>query len=1036
MGKRILTNVVVTIIMAGALVFAADITNQDGYVYYDDSDPANLNSAVADATNGDTLFVPATAAGGVPWSTVTFVSKTNITIMPQVSGTRIVINGGGSYGVDINSTSPRNHGIGVIGCEISNASQGIRHYNVRGVTTIASNLIYDCAAEGISLSGGNTTNVYVVSNTIISNGYCAVTHNSKVSGVVITNNVIAWNSLSFGSGAGVLYDYCANNVLVDNRIYSNMNQGVVIKASSATPPTTDIHILNNDIIGGEGRAIYLDASADSYSHIIEGNTLRLCSNQNMILCYQSNVLIVNNTFDTLTHDSHAQMVMAQSPLDGLRIVSNVFRKHMPAGGNKDIVYLENGTGETAYVMSNYFEGTADAGGRQYALSRKNVTSLKVIFAQNHVKGGDDLAMALTRTTGTVTGPVEYLGNLIEYCDSTVFSVDWENTKVMSNTVRYCTNTSAFLVMQVGTTQSSNVLVLSNHFHDIKGGTTWNYAMRFVAQSAGHGNVVMSNVIENVDTYAGAGIRVDAGDYTLMHNTVSNVSNAIEYSVDVTLISNNIIGFSNDLFSTGGSVTAAYNYYGGRTPSAIAENDASVITNWMPVSLGANGDWDAPSVATSFAVTTNTIAEAILTWGAFAEGDIASYKIYRVTSNDTFTYSNVGDANLLTNYAEPSVTSFTDNTIPANGDYFYYIHAVDANGNEGWYAPRVLLSGYEQLGVIGSVSGIVKQGVTITVTKTDGTPVTTTTTTAEGAFFLSLSPDGDYVFTPSYEGFSFTPALRTNTVVSGGASGITFTSSKNYFLGGQVTGDVSNVSVLLSGDASAVTNTSAYGDYAFSLPAGNYTLTLGVTNTNYAIPIVTYEVALAGESLTNDFSIRALYTVRGTLSGEYVTNARVTLSNATTNVTVTSDSEGAYTFLIPKGTYDMYVAVADGYRVSGLPTSVTVASNTTIDETGNVMRESIAEQIEVTVPDVLRMNAGTPTISYYVWNPLRKDISVALYSLSGARVTVLAEGALASGLHEASLAGIPLVNGVYFVKTRIANERGGYDETQKPFIICQ
>jgi hypothetical protein len=239
-------------------------------------------------------------------------------------------------------------------------------------------------------------------------------------------------------------------------------------------------------------------------------------------------------------------------------------------------------------------------------------------------------------------------------------------------------------------------------------------------------------------------------------------------------------------------------------------------------------------------------------------------------------------------------------------------------------------------IAGTVTGAVSAGVTVTLA---GPSTTTTTTDAEGNFAFRSLGDGLYLVTPSFAGFTFTPANCLVSVAGPSVTSVQFTSAfAPHSISGRVTGPViSGVPVALSGDASAVTVTAADGTYTFTgLANGSYAVTPSLVG--YYFSPVKAPVAVDGANVSGvDFVIAPAHLISGHVSGDVLAGVKVTLSGASAAET-TTDGTGYYEFTdLPDGGY-LLTASLDGYTFDPrpLPIDLAGADVTTADFTSTLI----------------------------------------------------------------------------------------------------
>ncbi|HLL74203.1 MAG TPA: carboxypeptidase regulatory-like domain-containing protein, partial [Pyrinomonadaceae bacterium] len=200
----------------------------------------------------------------------------------------------------------------------------------------------------------------------------------------------------------------------------------------------------------------------------------------------------------------------------------------------------------------------------------------------------------------------------------------------------------------------------------------------------------------------------------------------------------------------------------------------------------------------------------------------------------------------------------------------------------------------------------REGVTVTLS---GSQSATATTDASGNYsFANLLAGGTYTVTPSLANYSFAPPSRTFNNLSADQTADFAASLNTHAITGRVA-DASNnalagVTVTLSGEQSASTQTDAAGNYSFaSLPAGgSYIVTPSLANHSFAPPSRTFSNLSTNQ--TGDFT-GALNThaITGRVVGganSALAGVSVTLSGSQSATTQT-DAAGNYSFAnLPAG----------------------------------------------------------------------------------------------------------------------------------------
>lgn len=111
----------------------------------------------------------------------------------------------------------------------------------------------------------------------------------------------------------------------------------------------------------------------------------------------------------------------------------------------------------------------------------------------------------------------------------------------------------------------------------------------------------------------------------------------------------------------------------------------------------------------------------------------------------------------------------------------------------------------------------------------------TTTDAGGNYSFNVPAGGNYTVAPAKPDYTFNPASKTFNALSANKAGENFTGTLAYTISGKVTvlggGNLSGVTVALSGAGTATQTTDAQGNFAFTnlAPGGTYTVTPALNN---------------------------------------------------------------------------------------------------------------------------------------------------------------------------------------------------------------
>ena len=176
---------------------------------------------------------------------------------------------------------------------------------------------------------------------------------------------------------------------------------------------------------------------------------------------------------------------------------------------------------------------------------------------------------------------------------------------------------------------------------------------------------------------------------------------------------------------------------------------------------------------------------------------------------------------------------------------------------------------------GKVTGVVQQGVTISLS---GAAMATTTTNTSGAYSFSGLTNGYYTVTASLANYAFNPASRPSAINYANAVTPDFISEHAYSISGNVVNGsavaIADVVMTLTGGglASAQTvTTDSVGNYTFSgmVTNGTYTLTPSKSQTR---------IVCRGVSLPNGMTVTDYYTFSPTAISIPISGADATGEN--------------------------------------------------------------------------------------------------------------------------------------------------------------
>jgi len=222
---------------------------------------------------------------------------------------------------------------------------------------------------------------------------------------------------------------------------------------------------------------------------------------------------------------------------------------------------------------------------------------------------------------------------------------------------------------------------------------------------------------------------------------------------------------------------------------------------------------------------------------------------------------------------------------------------------------------------------------VTMTLTPGG--TTVLTNASGVYGFNDVADGSYTVAPSLANHNFTPTSKPAVVSGADVSGVDFSATaipQSYSISGTVkkdgTSPLANVTMTLTpGGTTATTNAS--GVYTFNgVSAGSYTVTPSLANYNFTP--TSKPVNVSNSNVTGvDFSATAIpqtHSVSGTVKQDGTSPlANVSMKLTPSNVTVTTNASGVFTFTgVAAGSYTV-TPTLNGYTFTPASKSVNVSS---------------------------------------------------------------------------------------------------------------
>jgi hypothetical protein len=229
----------------------------------------------------------------------------------------------------------------------------------------------------------------------------------------------------------------------------------------------------------------------------------------------------------------------------------------------------------------------------------------------------------------------------------------------------------------------------------------------------------------------------------------------------------------------------------------------------------------------------------------------------------------------------------------------------------------------------------------------------TETDSDGNYsFADVADGGNYTITPSNGAYVFTPESQAiDDLSSDHVANFTLVT---HGIAGRVTNDdgtpIISTVVSLSGGANASTTTDANGFYSFSyLPAAvDYTVTVSRVRYTFAQSSVSIN-ALAADETANFMGSPVTFTIAGRLTSENAPLPGVTMTLAgSATATVTTDDQGAYSFLLPaEGSYSVTPSLAHyTFRPAGITVNNLIEDHSD-DFAGTLIRHAIAGRVSNT-----------------------------------------------------------------------------------------
>jgi len=296
-------------------------------------------------------------------------------------------------------------------------------------------------------------------------------------------------------------------------------------------------------------------------------------------------------------------------------------------------------------------------------------------------------------------------------------------------------------------------------------------------------------------------------------------------------------------------------------------------------------------------------------------------------------------------------------------------------------------------ISGSVSGDIKQGVSLALTMFSQ-PTATTTTDVNGNYSFKSLRLGLYTITPDLTGYSTNPLNQSLTVKDNDIANVNFIATQatnTYSISGIVTFSDGNVlpgtAIYLSGaNQGKATTKYVSGNYSFTgLLDGSYTITPWLPG--YTVSPANIPVTIAGaDSNNNDFTAQEVqgWDLAGSVSGDVKQGVILTVTHPSwPTATTTSDVNGNYIVNIQgsSGAYTVTPSLA-GYTFSPANISVTTPPTGNAVSNNNFTAQAISTLPAPEYPYAMALDGAVEV----TWNAVTGAASYNIYWATSPGVT--------------------------------------------------
>ncbi|MFC1504379.1 LamG-like jellyroll fold domain-containing protein, partial [Spirochaetota bacterium] len=571
------------------------------------------------------------------------------------------------------------------------------------------------ANSGISLDSVTNTN-WIISGNTISNCYTGININNFTFGSsnAITNNTITYNSDG-------IYIGNANDIgVVDNTLTGNTNNGINISGS-----VSNIYVFDNTITG----SIYgVQCTLVNNIDVIE-NTINNSITNAVYIKSASDITVRGNNISSTAVGS----IDINTNSTGIKVLSNTISATALYG-----IRIINETADNNIIASNEITGSIQSVGIHIQYGDNN-TVLQNTLISNYT----GIRISSNADYNTLTN------NTVSFGYNGIELADVLSNTVISNAVYSASNDALSMADAAGTTVQNNSLYQNTNAVEITGMSYNNslfnntvsdnvlMGIRLIGANVSNNKIMMNTVFNN---YRSIDL-VGAVDAVIASNTVYNNADygiSVGGSTNITVYENRIFGHAastgiriKDSISDGTQNTLTNNLTGmliegistvDYAYNLITDNSATNLgqignlstiyvsntwfgslsytsaksrlfniadSNFVPYRLGVigltQGDILAPDIPTNGSALF-TGSNVIIAWDE-SGGSPSGYHVYKSITIDTWTNFTA----YYTNLSGAANTSFTDENLGINTNYYYYITSYDSaspNMNESWYSASI------------------------------------------------------------------------------------------------------------------------------------------------------------------------------------------------------------------------------------------------------------------------------------------------------------------------------------------------------------